>query len=193
MIGFGLFDASVTRYGEISPLWQKFMNLCQMVEGLFSFRQNFGNFLMFIGSFSKWYINGQILKNNVTILPHCLMPTLPQSFLHAASCLIVQNMSSRDDVSVCQFLNSWYCKSLSWVKKLLKYTFQDRKTFLVIKNWFIHSFSRLLWYFLKRYIKKSFWNLNRLLKTCKLDTTLVAYQLQSQRPTNEVKVEVKCS
>ena len=27
---------SVTRFGEISALWQHFMNLCQTVEGLFS-------------------------------------------------------------------------------------------------------------------------------------------------------------
>ena len=30
-----LLKASVTRFGEISPLRQHFMNLCQMVKGLF--------------------------------------------------------------------------------------------------------------------------------------------------------------
>ena len=32
---------SVTRFGEISPLWQHLMTLCQMVEGLISVWQNF--------------------------------------------------------------------------------------------------------------------------------------------------------
>ena len=32
---------SVTRIGQISPLWQNFINLCQMVEGLFSVWQKF--------------------------------------------------------------------------------------------------------------------------------------------------------
>ena len=31
-----VLGCSVTRFGEISPLWQNFMNLCPMVEVLFS-------------------------------------------------------------------------------------------------------------------------------------------------------------
>ena len=36
-----VLGCSVTRFGEISPLWQNFMNLCQMVEGIFSVWQIF--------------------------------------------------------------------------------------------------------------------------------------------------------
>ena len=32
---------SVTKFGEISPLWQHFMNLCQMFVGLFIVLQMF--------------------------------------------------------------------------------------------------------------------------------------------------------
>ena len=41
-------ETSVIRIGEISPLRQNFINLCQMVEGLFSVWQNVYN----LGSFS---------------------------------------------------------------------------------------------------------------------------------------------
>ena len=36
---------SVTKFGEISPLWQNDMNLRQVGEGLFSVWQNFGHTL----------------------------------------------------------------------------------------------------------------------------------------------------
>ena len=32
---------SVTRFGEISPLWQHFINVCQIVEGLIGVWQMF--------------------------------------------------------------------------------------------------------------------------------------------------------
>ena len=42
---------SVTRFGEILSLGQHFINLCQMVEGLFSVRQIFESTLANLYSF----------------------------------------------------------------------------------------------------------------------------------------------
>ena len=55
---------SVTRLGEISPLGQHYMNLCQMVEGLFRvwqfFKPNLAKLLCFGQPFND--VNDQIWK-----------------------------------------------------------------------------------------------------------------------------------
>ena len=60
---------SVTRFGEISPLWQKFKTFWLSLEGLFSIWQNFKPTLANISS--KWQafivVNHQKLKNNLSI------------------------------------------------------------------------------------------------------------------------------
>ena len=58
------FRASVTRFGEISPLWQKFTGLWQKCSFLF------GKMLSLLFSVP----NGQILKNNQTIWSHSSSP-----------------------------------------------------------------------------------------------------------------------
>ena len=55
---------SVTRFGEILPLWHKIKGLLQFYEGLFSIWQNiinFGKFYIQLGNFSL-FVNGQIMK-----------------------------------------------------------------------------------------------------------------------------------
>ena len=67
-------STSVTRFGEISPLWQNFTILWQISDSLFCIWQSLLSLLWKI-----WYIiglilivaNGQILKNNLTIWSHC--------------------------------------------------------------------------------------------------------------------------
>ena len=55
---------SVTRFGDISALWQQNLSLGPFVVGLFSLKQNFETDL---DLFCYW-INSQILKNVVTLV-----------------------------------------------------------------------------------------------------------------------------
>ena len=68
---------SVTRFCEISPLWRNFINHWQIVEVLLSVWQNFEPTLAYFYKF-LWYffyvVNGQILKNNLSIWSLCLSP-----------------------------------------------------------------------------------------------------------------------
>ena len=66
----GLY-ASVTRFGEILPIWQNFGSLWKFFNSLFLILKSDGCFWNII-----WLIfivaNDQILKNNLTIWSHCL-------------------------------------------------------------------------------------------------------------------------
>ena len=67
-----LVRSSVTRFGEILPLWQKFTSIWQIFDSLFLFGKMLSTLwqmcdiigLIFIGA------NGHILKNNLTIWSH---------------------------------------------------------------------------------------------------------------------------
>ena len=64
------FTCSVTRFGKILPLWQKFSSIWQIFNGLFLIWQNAEPTLAIFGQFFI-VSNGQILKNNLTIGSHC--------------------------------------------------------------------------------------------------------------------------
>ena len=53
---------SVTRFGEISPLWQNLLSLCQYFECIFSNCLKFVNF--------ECHVNGPILENNLAFWSH---------------------------------------------------------------------------------------------------------------------------
>ena len=65
---------SVTRFGEISPLWKQFTSrlgiFWRFISYLAKIRAYFGNFLTLLGLIFI-IANGQILKNNLTIWSHC--------------------------------------------------------------------------------------------------------------------------
>ena len=63
---------SVNRFGEISPLWQKFTSFGQFFDGLFLIWQICDIFgLIFIVA------NGQILKDNIMLHLNVLMTSAP--------------------------------------------------------------------------------------------------------------------
>ena len=66
-----LFTADVTRFGEISPLWQKFRR--GIFKNLFLFWQNAEPTLAICDIIGLILIvaNGHILTNNLTIWSHC--------------------------------------------------------------------------------------------------------------------------
>ena len=70
---------SVTRFGEISPLWKQFTSrlgiFWRFISYLAKIRAYFGNFLTLLGLIFI-IANGQILKNNLTIWSHCPWLTL---------------------------------------------------------------------------------------------------------------------
>ena len=75
---------SVTRFGVILPLWQHFINLYQMVQGLFNVWQIFEPTLancVFGPAFNV--VKGQILKNNLAIWSHWLFSTRVSSMFHS--------------------------------------------------------------------------------------------------------------
>ena len=78
---------SVTRFGEISPLWQHFMNFCQMAESLFSVRQFFNLIWQNCNDFGQPFnvVHGQILKNNIAIWSPCSLCTSLHAFSVAFS------------------------------------------------------------------------------------------------------------
>ena len=63
---------SVTRFGEILPLWQKFTSLWQFFDSLFLFWQMLSLLWQIcdINGLICIVANSQILKNNLTILSH---------------------------------------------------------------------------------------------------------------------------
>ena len=70
------FASSVTRFGEISSLWQNFTSFWQILTVYFLF----GKILSLL--WKIWYTvglifivaNAKILKNNLIIWSHCLLP-----------------------------------------------------------------------------------------------------------------------
>ena len=62
----GLINTSVTRFGEISPLWQNFKNILQLYDGLISIWQTFEPTLENSVFFGPIYVvvNGQILSKH---------------------------------------------------------------------------------------------------------------------------------
>ena len=66
---------SVTRFGEIMPIWQNFTSLWQFFNSLFLILKNDGRTLANLEHIN-WLIffvaNGQLLKNNLTIWLHCI-------------------------------------------------------------------------------------------------------------------------
>ena len=57
---------SVTRFGEISPLWQNFKSLPKMIDGLFSIWQILNLLWQILYAIGMIYavVSGQILNNN---------------------------------------------------------------------------------------------------------------------------------
>ena len=69
-------EASVTRFGEISPLWHDFKNLRQIIDALFSIWQNFNLTLGKIAIGQVFIVtDGHMLWNNLAIWSHWLKPT----------------------------------------------------------------------------------------------------------------------
>ena len=69
-------STSVTRFGEISPLWQTFLSLWLFSDGLFSIWQTFKPTLAMWCAFGQFFIvvNGQKMKHNLAIWSHCRAP-----------------------------------------------------------------------------------------------------------------------
>ena len=70
-----MYLSNVTRFGEISPLWQHFNRLWEnfdmvLIWYLVNFWNYFENFYANVSNFN--YINGQILKNHIAIWSHCI-------------------------------------------------------------------------------------------------------------------------
>ena len=70
-----MYLSNVTRFGEISPLWQHFNRLWEnfdmvLIWYLVNFWTYFENFYANVSNFN--YINGQILKNHIAIWSHCI-------------------------------------------------------------------------------------------------------------------------
>ena len=80
---------SMTRFGEISALWQHFINLCQMVEGLFIVWAYFGKIVMFLATFRccSWP-NIEKQNSHLVTLP-VLMPTYQMFHSSCPSFLIL--------------------------------------------------------------------------------------------------------
>ena len=72
MMNFNYATASVTRFGEILPLWQKFTSIWQIFDSLFLIRQNAENTLANLWHYSanfhccKW----PNIENDLTIWSH---------------------------------------------------------------------------------------------------------------------------
>ena len=88
-LGISVLKISVTRFGEISPLWQHFKSLWRLFEGLFSLGQNFETSWekIFVIEIIFMVVNGWKLTNNVAIRTHC-----SSSSMHA--CVRVHSMKS---------------------------------------------------------------------------------------------------
>ena len=71
------FTTSVTRFGKISPLWQKNTSLWQIFYFSFLIWQNAESTLQICDIIGLVFIvaNGQIFKNKLTIWSHCLLLT----------------------------------------------------------------------------------------------------------------------
>ena len=67
-------ESSVTRFGEISPLWQTFTSIWQNFDSFFLIWQNAESTLAICDIFGLIFIvaNGQILKNKLAIWSHWL-------------------------------------------------------------------------------------------------------------------------
>ena len=67
-------ESSVTRFGEISPLWQTFTSIWQNFDSFFLIWQNAEPTLAICDIFGLIFIvaNGQVLKKNLTIWSHWL-------------------------------------------------------------------------------------------------------------------------
>ena len=75
--------SSVTRFGEISPLWQNFLLFWQNLDGSFCIWQSFELTLAIFYDNSQIFIveRDQILKDNLAIWSHCLEPFLTKPVL----------------------------------------------------------------------------------------------------------------
>ena len=64
----------MTRFGEISPLWQKFISVWQIFDIYYLFSKLLSLLWQICYIIGLIFIaaNGQILKSNLTIWSHCL-------------------------------------------------------------------------------------------------------------------------
>ena len=95
------WKTSVTRFGEISPLWNILKVFRQFFLKTFSIWQNFEPTLA--NSFAIGQIKGQILKNIRSIWSHCLFPNLLSQNEWGRSLFGCQ----RSDILCCFFDDLW--------------------------------------------------------------------------------------
>ena len=93
---FLFYSDSVTRFGDISPIWQNFTSLWQSFNSLFLIWKMMGVLRQIWNIIWLIFIvaNGQLLKNNLTIWLHCIqtwcistadgqaLPQEPMSWTH---------------------------------------------------------------------------------------------------------------
>ena len=104
----------MTRFAEISPLWQHLMNLCQMVEGLVSVWQIFEPTLAKLLCFGL-PVNvdhGQKLMNDIAIWSLCLplqirIKMISRLYLirrHVFDpCIIAMHLDEAPNVQMCRY------------------------------------------------------------------------------------------
>ena len=107
-------SVSVTRFGEIPPLWKIFKNLWKYIYGLFGFGPSFHDTLaQFVCFWANLFgYNGQKWKQNLVIWSHCVWQT---ESMHECVCVRErENVQCNLRFEVCSSQNIRWQYVFSW-------------------------------------------------------------------------------